>query len=195
MKPDYELKSKVLKTNYCQLVKEHKKIKWLLSQNEFENLKLIYQLEEQQQVLRNLEYYREAEKICKATHNRNTRLRARVESLISKTAVFVTLTFTDKVLETTSAETRRRYVHYFLKSTGGRYVANLDFGSQNGREHYHGIIQIDQINPTEWKYGALNVKKIRPTSEPLQLAKYISKLTNHAIKETTKRSAIIYSRD
>lgn len=195
MKPDYELKSKVLKTNYCQLVKEHKKTKWLLSQNEFDNLKLIYQLEEQQEVLRNLEYYREAEKICKATSNRNTRLRSRIEQLISKDSVFVTLTFTDDVLKSTSFDTRRRYVTRFLKTYDVPYVANLDFGAKNGREHYHGIIQIDHINPTEWQYGALNVKKIRKSSEPLALAKYVSKLTNHAIKETTKRSAIIYSRD
>lgn len=195
MKPNYELKSKVLISGFCQLVKDHKKTKWQLEQKHFDNIKLLHQLEDEREQCRKIEYYREAEKICKATHNRNTRLRARVETLISKPAVFVTLTFTDKVLESTSAETRRRYVHYFLKSTGGRYVANLDFGAELGREHYHGIIQIDRINPTEWKYGALNVKKIRPTSEPLQLAKYISKLTNHAIKETTKRSAIIYSRD
>lgn len=149
----------------------------------------------EENTLKALPYYQEAEKIVKAQSNRATRLRSRVEKLISKPSVFVTLTFTDEALANTSAATRRRYVHYYLKSQGDHFVANLDFGSKNGREHYHAIIQADSINPTEWKYGALNVKKIHTSSNPLRLAKYISKLTNHAIKETTKRSAIIYSRD
>lgn len=189
-KPNYELKAKVLQTNFVNLAKQYKLSKFLIT----DDILLDKVLAEEEQ-LKKIDYYLEAEKILKATLNRNTRLRSRVASLIEKPSVFVTLTFTDNCLNSTSFETRRRYVHYFLKSCGGRYVANLDFGSKNGREHYHAIIQVDRINPTQWKYGALNVKKIRSSSEPLALAKYISKLTNHAIKETTKRSAIIYSRD
>lgn len=44
-------------------------------------------------------------------------------------------------------------------------------------------------------YGGLNVKRIRKnTSSSYKLSKYITKLTNHAVKETCKRSTLLYSR-
>lgn len=110
--------------------------------------------------------------------------------------VFVTLTFTDEVLASTSAETRRRYVQRYLKSQaqGRKYVANIDFGKENHREHYHAVVE-GRLDPLQWSYGALNVKQVRKTSKPAALAKYVAKLSNHAIKETCKRSVLIYSRE
>lgn len=136
-----------------------------------------------------------AKNINSCYYKRVQRAVHRINAITSNKSLFLTLTFTDDVLNTTSVETRRKYVQRFLKSFGVMYVANIDFGSKNGREHYHAIIAIDKINFKLWKYGAINGKKIIMTSSSSKkLAKYISKLTNHCFKETTKNSYLIYSR-
>ena len=124
------------------------------------------------------------------------RLRIRAEQMIlSNHAVFVTLTFRDDVFETTSVETRRRYVARFLKQSCDTYVANIDFGEKNGREHYHAIVD-SKINPLEWKYGSCNVERIRPCkNDSVAVSKYLTKLTSHAIKESTGHAyRLIYSK-
>ena len=75
-------------------------------------------------------------------------------------------------------------------------VANKDFGARNGREHYHAAVLLKgKIDYSKWKYGCLNGQKIRLNGmSDVRLAKYIAKLTNHAIKETCKRNVLIYSR-
>lgn len=130
-------------------------------------------------------------------------MKKRISSIIDLTdvsnginALFLTLTFTDKCLNSTSPETRRKYVRRFLKENSVRYVANKDFGATNGREHYHAVVLVKgKLNYSKWRYGCLNGQKIRLNgTSNTKLAKYVSKLTNHAIKETCKRSVLIYSR-
>ena len=145
-------------------------------------------------IAENKDEWLEAGKVAGADRMRTKRLRWRVENMLKAgNCVFATLTFTDSVLQNTSPETRRRYVTRYLKSQQAQYVANIDYGGKNGREHYHAVVQ-GRIDPLAWSYGALNVKKVRDTSKPIKLAKYVNKLSNHAIKETCKRNAIIYSR-
>ena len=137
--------------------------------------------------------YNETLKINKADLNRNCRLKKRIAKYLSMgQCLFLTFTFNDTCLNNTSEETRRKYVRRWLKSYSSYYVANIDFGSINEREHYHALIRVDRVDPTDWHHGTINVKRVRPTSDGKALAKYISKLTNHAIKETTKRYALIY---
>ena len=113
--------------------------------------------------------------------------------MIEKQCLFLTLTFTDDTLQKTSTTTRRRYIVKYLSQFNVPCIANKDFGKENGREHYHAIIQIDRIDYSLYDYGAINGKKVVVGSETdLRLSKYISKLTNHAIKETTKQSRLIY---
>lgn len=146
------------------------------------------------------EYYtkvwREAEKINLAFYARVKRLKDRIYNMLCEgTCYFVTLTFTDEVLAKTSAQTRRKYVTLFLKNTSHTYCANIDFGSENGREHYHAVILADTIDMTPWDcYGFSNAKKIASEDDYTPIAKYVSKLTNHAVKATTKGSRAIYSR-
>jgi len=141
--------------------------------------------------------FQECEKIVHAQSNRTVRLRSRVEHIIKDydNPTFCTLTFTDDYLASTNELTRRRYVTRFLKEQSGGlpYVANIDFGGKNGREHFHAVCGF-RLDPKQWQCGALRVQKVRKSSDPHKLARYISKLTNHAIKETAKRNAIIYSR-
>ena len=151
--------------------------------------------------------YKEYGRILHAKFARVARLKKRiVDYVYYYDCLFLTLTFNNEVLSSTSSKTRRDYVSRFLKQFGVPYVANIDFGAKNGREHYHAILCTDNIDYHLWKYGLINGIKIRNdiktdedgvvTSETVErLARYVAKLTNHAIKETTKRCSIIYSRD
>jgi hypothetical protein len=110
---------------------------------------------------------------------------------------FLTLTFTDEVLNSTTEETRRRYVARFLKSISENYVGNIDYGSKNDREHYHAIVEGQDLDLSGWNYGftlSLNVGYDNIITDSARLSKYINKLSNHATKRTTKGKKIIYSR-
>lgn len=137
----------------------------------------------------------EAEKINRASKQRVNRLKKRIANMLDEGGcIFVTLTFNDNALTSTSESIRRKGVVEYLKSCSHRYVANIDYGKNNGREHYHAIVLSNSISLQKWRrFGNINVERIRK-SNATALSKYISKLTNHAIKETTKRNAIIYSR-
>jgi hypothetical protein len=164
--------------------------------------------------------YEEAEKINLARYKRVIRLRERIKKILttSDTVIFLTLTFTDDTLNRTSADTRRQYVRKYLGKFNVDFVANIDYGKQNGREHYHAVVggKID-LKPWTDKMGGTNVRLVKAPEytqkrvpkryqnlpqEEIQkrmaiddekaLSKYVAKLTNHAIKETTKRSCCIY---
>lgn len=139
--------------------------------------------------------YDEAVKCAASDFARNTRLKKRIEKFFSiGDCLFLTFTFTNKSLEKTSAKYRRKQVSDYLRQFSDNFVGNIDYGGKNGREHYHAIIVADQVNFKAWKHGNLDAERIYKGSTPLQLAKYVSKLANHALKETTKRNSLIYSR-
>lgn len=145
---------------------------------------------------------KECIKINHAEYERTNRLKQRIEDmLLNGKCLFLTLTFTDKTLAETSAKQRRVAVVRYLKQFNSRYVANIDFGvdkTKTMREHYHAVIQCDNIKFDSWrKYGNINAKVIRNRDiekDKTKLAKYVSKLSNHAVKEQAKRSSLIYSR-
>ena len=132
------------------------------------------------------------EQIDHNKYKRTTRLRKRIRHMMANyQCYFITLTFTDEVLANTSEETRRQYVRRTLQSFC-KYVANIDYGTDNGREHYHALTNA----PIEsWAYGFFNVKKVanRETSIT-KIPMYIIKLSHHSLKHTTKGSYLIYSR-
>lgn len=125
---------------------------------------------------------------------RNQRLRKRISKIIQSDSLFLTFTFTDKVLASTTEDTRQRYVRYFMNTISNNYVANIDYGGKFGREHYHAVCIVSgKVDYTAWKYGALNGVRVRKGSSPLALAKYVNKLVYHATKDTTTQK-IIFSR-
>lgn len=140
--------------------------------------------------------FHEAERMVNADNSRRKRLRKRIELMFDcGNVVFLTLTFNDDVITNTSAQSRRDYVRKYLKSISKQYVGNIDFGTNTGREHYHAVLLTDTDDFSGWTYGFYKAEKVRKEGvDALRVAKYISKLTNHAIKETTKRNALIYSR-
>lgn len=117
----------------------------------------------------------------------------------SKGCAFLTFTFNDLTLSKTTRETRRRYVSRYLKRFGGAdYIANIDFGKLNHREHYHAIIsepRLDADTLRKWsKLGTINIEPIRVKSKS-KLGGYITKLYNHSIKASTGvNNRLIYAR-
>ena len=128
--------------------------------------------------------------------------------------VFSTLTFNDNSINNLTEETRRRYVIRYLKQFSG-YIANIDYGKINEREHYHAVIFINPINNDKFiqshhgqhklfidnfddvmgtknfKYGHVNYRLV-PTTNKLDddfkaISNYIAKLKNHALKVKSKK--------
>ncbi len=128
-----------------------------------------------------------------AYRRRKKRLENKIsEMLKNNDCVFLTLTFSDKVLLSTTEETRRRYITRYLKSQYSDYVANIDFGKNNHREHYHALI-IGKIDPKKYDLGNIDCKKVK-NNNSVALAKYIAKITHHALKVSNKTQRVIYSR-
>lgn len=196
---DYVYKAQILKTPLCKEVNTIDRRKYVKEfygivedvnfDCDFEEFMLFASGYSQKDI-------KEARKINNAKYHRTKRLERRImRYLLQGKCVFATLTFNDDVLNNTTTETRRRYVSRFLKQQSTLYVANIDFGKTTGREHYHAVLLCDHIRKGSWSYGFDDYKKIRcDNMATIKLAKYISKLTNHAIKETTKRCCYIYSR-
>lgn len=97
-----------------------------------------------------------------------------------------TFTFTDVVLEYHSAESRERYVKDFLNKYCFDWYANLDFGDQTHREHYHAVVIFQNKSPPVWPYGFYKYKDVKQKSL-YGLTGYITKLVNHANKISSKR--------
>ena len=91
------------------------------------------------------------EQLFESKRKKVQRLRKKIKDMLRFDCVFLTLTFSDAFLNSTSAQTRRTYVARFLKSQEGiiRYVANIDFGQNDlytKREHYHALVQSSCVN-------------------------------------------------
>ena len=140
--------------------------------------------------------WNECGKISHSNSERTCRIRKRIATFLEDgNCVFLTLTFNPDTLDNTSADTRRQYVRRYLNSLNAPYVANIDFGKKNGREHYHAVVRVNRVDFKGWhKYGAINGEDIHHAYDIGKLSNYITKLTRHAIKETTKRSVVLYSR-
>ena len=198
---DYVYKSEILQTNLTKEINKIDRRRYLKdARGIIEDISFDCDFEEM--MLMQEQHFssndiREARKINNASYHRVQRLKDRIEKYLTLgKCVFATLTFKDEVLNNTTKETRRKYVSRFLKSISDCYIANVDYGKQTEREHYHAIIVIDKIQRGSWQYGFDKYKKIRCDNlASIKLSKYVSKLTNHAIKETTKRNCYIYSRN
>lgn len=201
-KRDYQFKSKVM-TETPELLKLENQINRAIYKRsniiDYKTKEIIMTYDEvcnAFNILRCNDEYIEAYKINNSHYKRSNRLRERIASYLKMgNCLFLTLTFNETTLSNTNAETRKKYVKRYLKSVSDYYVANIDFGSKNDREHYHAVVLGDKVNYSLWHHlGAIKGEHIRCDKlSGVKLGKYISKLTNHAIKETTKRNAIIYS--
>lgn len=130
--------------------------------------------------------------------HRIARLRKKISDIISidSNIFFLTFTFNNLCLNNTDSNTRRKYVRRWLKDNTINYVGNIDFGEKNHREHYHALVACNRVDTSSWlDHGAMNFEQVHLSDKvDEKLAKYINKFMYHAIKETTKRQHIIYSR-
>ena len=142
-------------------------------------------------------------RIAKGINDARRKRRKRVASKIGNVVgfggcLFLTLTFNDATLASTSEETRRKYVRRFLKASSAIYVANIDYGGKKGREHYHALVLASHIDLKPWhSYGAIDVEHVRTGEEDVvKVSKYVAKLSNHAMKcNDGVAPRIIYSRE
>lgn len=149
-----------------------------------------------------LDYVNACRKVDDAKRQRVKRCKLRIKGIVfDGDAIFLTLTFNDEILASTSQETRRRYVTRLLKRYCSKYVANIDFGKENGREHYHAIVQCDKENAEmvkkAWgkKCGFADFRKVGSQEDDLaKTTKYINKLNGHCFKDSNHMHRVIYSR-
>lgn len=120
---------------------------------------------------------------------------------------FITLTFSDSAMIMSQA-TRKRYVTDCLKKCTEDYIANIDYGEENEREHYHATIAIkndirlathrakikkghyitccDNEEVQElfgWKYGWITMEPIKiDQKDRNKVANYMASLKQHALK-------------
>ena len=130
-------------------------------------------------------------------YSRKRRIQKRIQKYIQEgKGAFYTLTFRDHVLASTSEDTRRQYVRRWLSLNFKQYVANIDFGDKNEREHYHAVVNLeDGVLPEEWPHGFHKVQFVAFEGvDDTRISKYMSKLTNHALKQSGHLKRIIYSR-
>lgn len=224
-KIDYAYKAQILRSGLCEKVNQIDRAVYaeyaFLSSGEVITTALDYDTANDLRCFllkQDEKAFKEAKKINNARYKRVLRLKLRIAAILThcERPCFLTLTFSDETLERTSADTRRRYVRRYLAFYGVPYVANIDFGAKNGREHYHAVIGCpvdldfwnakcgfalsECITPNRWKTVPKKYANLSPAEQSermhydtlVRLSKYVAKLTNHAIKETTKRSAVIY---
>jgi hypothetical protein len=139
--------------------------------------------------------YQLALNLNKSKYQKAKTIRKRTKSIIENNeASFITITFRDDVLNKTSEKTRRVYVARWLKTLTNVYIANKDYGTTTNREHYHAIVKSRTVKKT-WKYGFIDIKKITPNwKSNKNLSLYVSKLSHHALKTSSKNTRIIYSK-
>lgn len=137
------------------------------------------------------------EKVKKAHCRSLNNLRRRINNIINKNdnIYFVTFTFNDKSLSL-DKKTRRVYVSRLCRDCCSDYVANLDYGKKNEREHYHGVLSINDVAlfDMRWSpYGFYYLEKITDNEKSRAcLTRYTNKLVTHALKHGA--DSIIYSR-
>lgn len=149
------------------------------------------------------EYLREAQRELNAEKARKKRLNKRIKDYFDYAnkhaimAYFLTLTFDDDTLLNTNEKTRHRYIKDFMHNHFKFYLANVDYGELNEREHYHAIVLCDSdIHDilVKYKYGFTHFEKCRISEvDAVRTSTYITKFTNHATKSTTYQNRVIYS--
>lgn len=133
----------------------------------------------------------------KKTQNKK-KLKDYISIMLKRPCIFLTINFNDALLDNTTRTTRHQYVKHYLKSLSPYYIANIDFGKHNEREHYHALVVADSV-PTGkaslWVKkgrGCIYALKVYDPNEK-KLSEYILKFSNHATKETTKDYRPLYS--
>lgn len=144
-----------------------------------------------------LEVYNTCVRLNNNLFKRKFRVKERITAMLNHgTCLFMTFTFSQDTLASTTYDKRRRYVREWLKSNSDYYLANIDFGKTTGREHYHAVILCDYVDVKSFKYGFIWAQRIVDNSKSIDcISSYVPKLVNHSLKESTGRLfPLIYSK-
>lgn len=195
---DYKYKSDIMKLDICKDVNTFNWYMFLASNENYDSIPYdVYDLQDYFDDIYSrvgVSAILEAYRLNNARYHRTARLRKRIIDITSSHSYFLTFTFSDDFIDS-KVESKRKYVQRFLKEHFNNYVGNVDYGFHNNRIHFHAVACAKFFDPNLWKYGNLDYEVIFKTSDDdLVLARYIDKLVNHAIKETTKRNSLIYCR-
>lgn len=130
-------------------------------------------------------------------YHKTARVRSRLRKFFAsgEEVYFLTFTFTDSVLESTSADTRKQYVRKWLSSHCLDYVANVDFGKKNNREHYHAVaLCSSRPDMSDWlsRCGGFKCRRVSKDNPVYvkRVPQYINKLSNHSTKNFSKSNLI-----
>lgn len=144
--------------------------------------------------------------VSKARYKKIQRCTKLIRQMTSKgEAVFITLTFNNETLQKFGFKSLRRKVSFILRKTCSMYFSNVDFGDRDKnpeskeRIHYHGvaIIKDEKELRRYWNKnsGFLNLKPIGLNEkDQKKVSKYISKVTAHGFKDSTRQYRFIYYR-
>lgn len=150
-------------------------------------------------------------KVLRRYWDRLRRYRQKVREMMSERCIFVRLSWSPESLENLSAKTRHKYVSDWCAAHSDDYLANIDFGDATDREHYHVIMRYPGMldkNNCGWDYGFVGVRYVRGSGGAAgaeivddeaedsckRLASYTTKLSFHALKDSTKFQKPIFSR-
>ena len=142
------------------------------------------------------------ESILSSRYQKISRIKKRFIYLIAryKYLYFVTFTFNDYYINLCD-RSRKDLIKSSLYgfSSDIKYILNIDYGKKNERLHYHCIVATNddgELNSfLNNHYPCFSyTEKIRISKEDLKrTSKYINKLSNHAIKDTTMSSRVLYN--
>ena len=113
---------------------------------------------------------------------------------------FLTFTFNDNYINK-SDRTKRDLIKKCLESFSSDilYILNVDYGSKTEREHYHCIVGTNNDDNMK-DFLLLNYpcfsycQHIRLFKDDIKrVSKYINKLSNHCVKDSTKNKRIVYN--
>ena len=117
-----------------------------------------------------------------------------------KNIYFITFTFSDENLKKCDRTKKDMIKKSLLSFDEDIYIIlNIDYGKKNEREHYHCIVgtdsDLDLRTFLQLVYpDIIWCQNVNFSSDSIsQLPKYLNKLTNHAIKNTTKNSRIYFN--
>lgn len=150
----------------------------------------------------NFEENIEFERLLKSRYNKCSRITKRFLYLFHryKHLYFCTFTLNDYYINK-SDRTRKDLIKdslYFIDDDI-KYIINVDYGKQTERLHYHGIIatnfDLDLNICLQLVYPCFSYSEpIRLDNKSIKkIPKYINKLSNHAIKDSTKNSRVLYN--
>lgn len=154
---------------------------------------------------RNGEYFepnKEFEKILCARYMKVSRLKKRFIYLLSRFEKIYFCTFTfDNVYITKCDRTKRDLIKDTLNSFSSdiHYILNVDYGKKNEREHYHCLVGTNNTDDfrkflkEQYPYFTSCDLIHKEKKDVLKISKYINKLSNHCIKDTTKNKRIVYN--